>query len=429
MKQRITFICVFFILLSFTYAQEYLEIDVESAVTSALENQTSVKESAIELNQSQRKYLHSWNSILPSLTAGLTGSEGGNLTDSSANTVGLNASVTASLSLNLGLASKIKALKASYESGKKDYEDTLRQIELEVRKSFYSLLYMQSQVESSRESLESYKNQYEQTKTKKEKGLVPEIDLLTSQVNYESAKIDYKNTEKSYVNALLEFLNETGIQVEADQKVILKGSLDDYESLMDYNFDESKIDEFVEKNSSVRTIKDSIEQAKLSKNQLISSSYLPSLTLSANVNPYSYSYGVAAETSSTSNSWSATVGLSLSLDNLLPGSSASDSIKDYDDTIASLELQLQDTKLQVRTSLFEMLNEIEIAKETLENCKLNEELAKKTYDMALVAYKNGTKDLASLQTIQNSYTNALLQLRNQQLNLIDNILELKNNLL
>ena len=73
-----------------------------------------------------------------------------------------------------------------------------------------------------------------------------------------------------------------------------------------------------------------------------------------------------------------------------------------------------------------MLNEIEIAKETLENCKLNEELAKKTYDMALVAYKNGTKDLASLQTIQNSYTNALLQLRNQQLNLIDNILELKN---
>ena len=429
MKQRITFICVFFILLSFTYAQEYLELDVESAVTSALENQTSVKESAIQLNQSQRKYLNSWNSLLPSLTASVSGSENGAITNASSNTLGLTTSLNANLNLNLGLASKIKALKASYESGKKDYEDTLRQIELEVRKAFYSLLYMQSQVESGSEALESYKNQYEQTKTKKEKGLVPEIDLLTSQVNYESAKIDYKNTEKAYVNALLEFLNGTGIQVEADQRVVLKGSLDDYEALLDYNFDESRIEDFVENNSSVRSIKDSIEQAKLSKNQLLLSSYLPSLTLSANVNPYSYSYSLAGEQTSTSNLWSASVGLSFSLDNLLPGSSASDSIKDYDDSIASLELQLQETKLQVRTSIFEMLNEIEIAKETLENCKLNEELAKKTYDMALVAYKNGTKDLSSLQSIQNSYTNALLQLRNQQLNLINNILELRNNLL
>ncbi len=419
MKQKISFFILFLMMAAVLGAQDYdyLEVDVEMAVNSALENQSSVKESAIQLNQAERKYQHSWNNVLPSVTASVTGSDSGTDYDISTGTTGLAASVNASLSLNLGLAAKIKALKASYESGKKDYQDILRQIELEVRKSFYSLLYMQGQVESSKESMDSYQAQYEQTKIKKEKGLVPEIDLLSSQVNYESAKIDYKNTEKSYVNALLEFLNETGIEPQANQRVTLKGSLDDYQDLLDYHFDESKIDQVVENNSSVRSIKDSLEQAKLTKSQAVANSYLPALTLSAGVTPYS---------SLTSNSWSASVGLSLSLDNLLPGSSASDTIKDYSDTIATLELQLQDAKLEVRTSLFEMLNEIDIAKETLENCKLNVELAKKTYDLALVAYKNGTKDLSSLQTIQNSYNNAVLQLRNQQLNLINNILELKN---
>lgn len=428
MKEKFLFLILFSMMTVFLGAQEYdcLEVDVEMAVNSALENQTSVKESAIKLNQAERKYQHSWNNVLPSVTASVSGSENGAISQFSADTASLTTNVNASLSLNLGLAAKIKALKASYESGKKDYEDTLRQIEYEVRKSFYSILYLQGQMESSKENLDSYQAQYEQTKIKKEKGLVPEIDLLTSQVNYESAKIDYKNTEKSYVNALLEFLNETGIVPEANQRVSLKGSLDDYQELLDYQFDDSKIDEVVENNSEIRSIKDSLEQTKLTKKQLVASSYLPSLTLSADVKPYSYSYALDSALSTTANSWSASVGLSLSLDNLLPGSSASDTIKDYSDSISTLELQLEEKRLEIRTSLFEMLNEIEIAKDTLENCKLNVDLAKKTYDMALVAYKNGTKDLSSLQSIQNSYTNAVLQLRNQQLNLINNILELKN---
>ena len=405
---------------------EVFEVDIETAVKSALESQVSIKTSEIELAQSERNYNHSWNKVLPSLNASVTGGESGLVTNSSENALTVKAGVNASLTFDFGLAAKIKALKAAYESGQKDYADTVRQIEYEVRKSFYALLYMQSQVESSEESLEEYKNQYEQMKEKKSRGLVPEIDLLNSQVNYESAKISLKNTQKSYVNALLEFLNETGIQVEHNQKVALKGSLDDCEEMMNFDFDAMQIESVLEKNSSVRALMDSLEQAKLSKDQLAASSFLPSLTFSAGINPYIYSYGLSSKTSTVSDSWSASLGLSFSLDNLIPGSAAKDSVKDLEDSIASLELQLAEKKQEIKTGIFEMLNEIEIAKETLENCKLNVELAKKTYDMALVAYKNGTKDISSLQTIQTSYTNAQLQLRNQQLTLIDNILELKN---
>lgn len=46
--------------------------------------------------------------------------------------------------------------------------------------------------------------------------------------------------------------------------------------------------------------------------------------------------------------------------------------------------------------------------------------------MAEVAYRNGTKDLNSLQSIQNAYSNAELQYRSQQLTLISNRLALKS---
>ncbi|MCR4735053.1 MAG: TolC family protein [Treponema sp.] len=435
MKYRVYIFILIFLMISYLFANEsvagkesVLELDIESSVKSALENQLSVKTGQIELEQSERNYNHSWNLLLPSLTASVSGNQNSGLSssNSSSNTTSFSANLDASLNLNLGLSAKIKALKAAYESGQRNFSDTLRQVEYEVRKAFYSILYVQSQLESSKETVESYKIQYEQTKAKKERGLVPEIDLLSSQVNYESAKIDLKNTEKSYTNALIEFLDQIGIEPAPGQKVELKGSLDDYESLLKVTFDEKQIDSLIENNSSVREIKDSLEAAKLSKTQAFYSSYFPSLTLSTSLNPYTYNYAWAANTSTDTNSWSASLGLSLSLDNLLPGSSASDSIKDLEDSIETLELQLQDKKREVKTSIFEMLNEIEIAKESLENCKLNVELADKTYELGLVAFKNGTKDLSSLQTIQTSYTNALLQLRNQQLTLINNILELKN---
>ncbi|MCR4742008.1 MAG: TolC family protein [Treponema sp.] len=433
MKYKISLLILILFMFTNLYSQsenqgevESMQLDIETAVQSALENQLSVKTSKIELEKSQRNYKHSWNQFLPSFNASVTGNQNSGLTDSSINSTSISTNLTASLSLDFGLSAKLKALKASYESGQADYADTLRQIEYEVRKAFYSLLYMQSQVDSSKESLDSYKTQYEQTKAKKERGLVPEIDLLSSQVNYESAKIDFKNTEKAYSNALIEFLDQTGIKVAHGQKVSISGSLDDYEELLDFSFDESQIESVIENNSSVRSIKDSLEQAELSKKQTKASSYLPVLSLSGGLNPYSYTYDWASNSTNTSDSWSATIGLSLSLDNYLPGSSASDSIKDLEDSIKSLELQLEDKKQEIKTNILEMLNEIDISKDSLENCKLNVELAKKTYELGLVAFKNGTKDLSSLQTIQTSYTNAILQLRNQELTLINNILELKN---
>jgi hypothetical protein len=330
------------------------------------------------------------------------------------------------LNINLGVGKKNAALKAAYESGQKDYEDAVREIETAIRKSFYSLLYLQGQVEISRASGNANESQYNQTKIKKEQGLVTELDLLTSQVHYESAKITLRNTEKAYFTATFKFLNEIGITVEPGQRVSFKGSLDDYVNTNDFELSQGNLDELIENSPAIRTIRNTLTKNKISRSQLALSAYLPTIMLSAHISPYSYSYNIPNKIGNKRDSWSVSAGLSFALDNYIPGSATSDNIADMDDSIKTLEIQINQKRQQMKTNIIELLNEIEIAKESLENARLNSELAKKSYEMAEIAYKNGTKDLNSLQSIHNAYSNAELQYKNQQPSLINSRLALKS---
>ena len=401
-------------------------IDVETAVQSALQTHLSVKQSRIQLEQAKRKYDHSWNNFLPSLSANVNGAANGSLTSTAANALTFSTGINANLNISLGVGKKIAALKADYESGQKNYEDAVREIETEIRKSFYSLLYMQGQVEISKASVSANEAQYNQTKIKKSQGLVTELDLLTSQVNYESAKINLRNTEKSYFNATFTFLNEIGINVEPGQRVSFEGSLDDYVNANDFELSQGNLDELIENSPAIRTIKSTLSKNSISRSQLALSAYLPNIMLSANINPYSYSYSLPNKIGITRDSWSVSAGLSFALDNYIPGSAVRDNIADMDDSIKTLEMQLDKKRQQIKTNIIEILNEIEIAKEGLENCRLNIDLAKKSYEMAEVAYKNGTKDLNSLQSIHNAYSNAEVQYRSQQLSLINSRFTLKS---
>jgi len=286
---------------------------------------------------------------------------------------------------------------------------------------------MQKQVELNEELLKTSQEQYEQTKIKKSRGMVPELELLQSQLNAETAKTDLKNSEKNYYNSLLTFLNDIGYIPSGDGKIELEGSLEDCDRYMDFSIDAGnpdKINSYVESSPAVKGARNQVELEKLNLKKLKLDTNLPSLKLSGNVIPYNKTY--TDDISTMTDSWSASVGLSFALDNLVPGSVAQDTIKKQEDSVNTKLIQLDETRKTTKTQLLESLHTIEIAKETLENYRQNVELAEKTYELSLIAYKNGTKEFSDLQTIQNSYTNAKVQLNNQQLTLISSVIDLKN---
>ena len=402
------------------------KINLEQAVECALQNNTSIKQAAISLNQVKRDYRHSWNNFLPSVNVNASGTESQGFSSDTQNTNLLSTGISASLSFTAGLGEKLKSIKESYENGQLDYIDSVNEIKASVTTSFYSILYMEKQVELSRESLNTSLEQYRQIETKKRNGLVPEIDLFQSQLNAETAKVNLKNTEKNYVNNLLTFLNDIGYVLNENEKVSLEGSLDECDSYLDFTVEAEKLDALVEKSPTLRSLRASLSETESSLKQMKLNTYVPSLTLSANVNPYTDTYVKLTDSSSTSDSWSATIAFSYALDRLVPGSSSADSIKDLSDSVESLRLTYADTKKSLKTSALEMINTIEIAKETLENYRQNVEIAKKTYDLALIAYKNGSKEYTALKNVQDSYESAKLQLNNQQLSIISSVIQLQN---
>lgn len=404
------------------FAQEKRILTVDEAVSCALETHVDIQRSAIKLKQSQREYNHSWNKVLPSVSVTGSAAEKQVWKGSDSDVVSAQVGASASLSVDTGIASAIKALKSSYEAGKISFDDTVRSTETAVRKRFYRLLYLQQSLETSRSTLESYQKQYDQTSEKYKRGVVPELDLLTAQVNLETARPDVDSVLASFTNGLREFLDTIGIEQETE--VELSGSLDDAELVLPADY--SLLDGCVEKSAAVQKLEQDVQTAKLNKNAARNSLFFPSLSLGADVNPLSYSYNKKTERGTETPDWSVSVGISLPVDSWIPGSASRDKIASLDDTVKDYEVQLEDLKKAVRTSTVQKLDDIALSQKTLEARRMNVELAKKSYAMTEEAYRRGTKDLLTLQTAIDKLRSAELQLRSEQFTLLSNVLDLEN---
>ena len=123
------------------------KITVDDAVILAADNNISLKRQKIVLDALDMRNKTSWNGVSPSVS--VSGSLeiplDGLLTEMEATNkyvYGFGASV--SLALTPSLYTSIRDAKLKFESGKTSYEDAVRQVELNVRKLFYSLLYTKS---------------------------------------------------------------------------------------------------------------------------------------------------------------------------------------------------------------------------------------------------------------------------------------------
>ncbi len=401
-------------------------LTVDQAVDQALASHVDILRSEISKNKSEREYKHSWNKVLPSISAGLEGSSSA-ATDSPADTTTTyGAGLTASLSIDLGLSSKIKALKAAYKAGQTSYEDTIRSTESAVRQTFYKLLNLKAQISTSQDTVDSYERTYNQTKAKFNRGQASELELLTAQVNYETAKPDLDTAHSNFVNALIEFLNDIGWELKEGEIVDLEGSLEIADSVSE--IDGKILQNAVSNSATVKELELKIEEAKANKKSTWASDRLPTLKVTGSYYPWSKSYVKESDISTDTSSWSASVGISLPLSNWIYGSSASDEIAALDDTIKDYEIQLKDAKNTAFTEALEKLNDIRLAKQTLATRKMNVELAKKSYQMTEEAYNRGTKDLLELQTSLDKLHSAEVSLKEEQYTLICDVLDLEEKL-
>lgn len=422
-----------------------ITLTVDQAVDYANQNSKTLKSSAIDLEMKKRANDYKWNQLLPSVNVSATMSRSNEYTDPTAGIgemlnplmqamgqQGFPASeeteakhwravgnVGISWNFSFALVDGLRLIRKQYEAGQITWDQTLRQNELQVRKLFYGLLLQQEGLALQQQSLENARLRAQQAQVNYRNGLIPELALLQAQVAYENQRPSILKQEQ----ALKQQLDLFGflLGVPAGTEIVLEGEINP--SFIDLDTDEL-ISLYAQNHPDILSLQKNLEILNLNLSVQNMQAYTPSLSLSWGFQP------VVADISSNwidtyvdNGAFSAT--LAWNLTNLLPFSANRQAAKDIKDNIRKLELSLETlvekTELDIRTQVDALAQ----SQAAIEASAGNIQLAQRSYDMTLVAYRNGTVELLDVRDAENQLNQAKLGLANEKFNYLSGLLDLE----
>ena len=411
--------------LNSTFAESYIpetseenpeisELSLDDAISSALKNNTGIKNAKSALDLLKTKNTFSWNSASPSI-----GLSGNYVDDLKNKTSSLSISGSINISLSANLYSEIQSAKLNYEKGKLSYAETLRNVECNVRKAFYGLLYERENIALQKRNLETSEIQFKQNQEKFRNGSVSELDVLSSRVNYEQKKPAVEQAEITFENDLDSFKQLIGIPQNV--KIELKGSLDDMLAIKQITLPQNS-----DLAADFPVIAEAENNVKIAENALLASrlrAYSPNIS-------GGYTYGKSK--SSAFDEWSETnritAGVSIPLDGIMPWSASALGVKSAKTSLEQAKINLENEKSSAVIKTESYIRKINQAVLQIDSLKANVELAEQSYKMTQTAYNYGKKDLLSLQNASDNLLSAQVSLKSQAYSLISTILDLEKTL-
>ena len=409
-------------------------ITIDDAVNLALQNNIEIKQSTMDLELLETKNKYSWNSVSPSISA--SGGFNGQTPLESGSETSFSYSLGASLRLSLTptLRTSMKKALLDYQAGKASLETTKRRIELSVRKTFYSLIYFNDNIEIQQRSLETAKQTYESNKAKYSQGRLPELQLLNSQYNYEKKIPDIENLKRTYQSNIESFKILLGLGL--DDEITLQGKLDD---AFNVQFNDTSLETAlasIEENATIKNLKQQIAATQNTLQAAKLASYAPSISFSLSESTSGSSKesrnfttgAVTKEAWEPSSSLSYGVNVNVPLDGFFPWSSGKLNVQTAEESLEKLKMNLEQTRTQTRLTVKNSYNSILQNITQLELLEKSEELTQKAYEMSRNAYNMGSTDLLSLQQAEDNLYTARYSVQNQKYTILTSILTLEDTL-
>ncbi len=426
--------------------EQSVTLNVEQAVSYAMEHCKTLKSSELDLDIKRRAGKYGWNVLLPSLTATGTLSRQNDISDTikeindgidlanavtSANTphsketesghwVGIG-TISVSWNFTFAYLAQIRAAKINYENGKITYEKSLRQTEVNVRKMFYGILLAQEQLKIKRNALENARKRANQSEINYKNGIVPELQYLQNQVAYENKRPDVSKLTSELNQQLDAFAILIGYPVGT--KIELEGTIQP-EEYIKTDFDEL-YSKYASNNLDIQALEKQIAAAKLGIKGLNLATYLPTLATSWSYQPTYTNFLEDKLSKDPSDKGSFSLSLTWNLSNLLPFSKNQQQIADYKAQLKQAEigreLALENQKMEIRKAIDTLNN----AREQIKVMSRNVSLADRSYQMTLKAYNNGTKEYLDLKDSEDQLNQSWLALASQKFNYISALLDLE----
>lgn len=422
-----------------------ITLTVDQAVEYANQNSKTLKSSAIDLEMKKRANSFKWNQLLPSVSLSATMSRSNEYTDPTAaigemlnplmqdmGQSGFPASevtesdhwtavgnIGISWNFSFALIDGFRLIKKQYEAGQITWDQTLRQNELQIRKLFYGLLLQQEGLTLQQRSLENARLRAQQAQVNYRNGLIPELALLQAQVAYENQRPSIMKQEQAMKQQLDLFGFLLGLP--AGTSITLEGAIEP--TFVELDTDQL-ISLYAQNHPDILSLQKNLEILNLNLSIQNMQSYTPALALS---------WGFQPVVSDITSNWLDTymdkgafsVTLAWNLTNLLPFSANRQAARDTKDNIRKLELSLETliekTELDIRTQVDALAQ----SRAAIEASAGNIQLAQRSYDMTLVAYRNGTTELLDLRDAENQLNQAKLGLANEKFNYLSGLMDLE----
>jgi outer membrane protein TolC len=394
-------------------------LDIDTAVSMALNNNLAIERARIETAGAKRKSERSWNSLIPSLGANAFINRPTpliNSGDAAENKWTPGFSFSASMLLSPAIFVDIRQAKEEYELGVINYQTARQELEFQVRRLYYQLLLLKENVSLTHQNAASAQSRHEQTLALRRTGQASNLDELSARLDLQTQKTNAQNAETLYANAVDGL--KTLLMIPEEETVTLNGSLG-------FSTDFATGDMTASRNKeSLSTVflRKSIETLATQRKAAQTRAYAPALNLSWNTAPL-YTNDVWIDPNGQFS-----VTLSLTLDNFLPWSAAKEQIDGLRDSIAVQQSLLRETLMNSRNAVKQLERNIAQSIETLETLALNVTLAEETREMYEAAYRQGTSDFQSLRSARDSLSYAQNSVLEERYNLAEKILQLEKEL-
>ncbi|MDR3337556.1 MAG: TolC family protein [Treponema sp.] len=394
-------------------------LSLEKAVELALDQSLSLQKSSIDLQTAKFSSSNLWAEIFPRLSAGgglsygtplLT--QGGFQTDPDLLNYNLTMGIT--FSLTPSLASSMKILKLAYQSQLLDYENSRRQLEIQVAKTFYSLIAEKRNLENLENTLAQAQRQLERNQVAFNNGMVSQIVYLQSRYSAENARLNLSRAETAYdlhrgeFFVLLGLDRKSGIELEGEISITLVEAEP-----------ERLIAEYLPKRPDMISQRQTIERLELTQRQSVLNARAPSLTLSGQ-----WRGGAGITPGNFTDSLSASLSVDIPIVSWIPGTTENQTVRTARANVEKAELDLKNTENLARLEIQSLSDNLHNSWLGIEIDRLQVEIAERTYELSEQGFRNGTVESLTLEENRNRLAQAQQQLLNDELSYMNMILDL-----
>ncbi|MDR2865761.1 MAG: TolC family protein [Spirochaetaceae bacterium] len=321
--------------------------------------------------------------------------------------------------LNIAMIEGIKKIREDYTVGALSFQKAKIQLEREIRKLYLQILLLEENLKVQEQNLQLAEQNFKMSDSRYRAGLSSELTLLQARVDRDRLIPAVNQVNDNIKIARANLAVQLGLPYDTEFKLM---------SVDLGNFDVSlDVQELIAKAAGnkpdIMELQANITATKSARTALALQTWTPNLNIGWNVTPTnSDPFG---STSTWTDRGSLSLSLNWALNGLLPFTKEGNAIKNMDDTLKTLDINLAQMIRGAEVEVYNTVFTINQARSSAETQQKTVDLAQRTYELTSQAFQAGLTELLQLSNAQNQLSQAQVGVLQQRFNFLIGIIDLE----